>query len=111
MSSGTMSQEEYKHHVSAVWKATLILAIVTVLEVTGALIYPHSFPIIVIHLFFIIMSLIKAFYIVGVFMHMKYERQALMLTVLLPTIFLVWAIIAFMWEGGSWLHLRQLWLF
>ena len=104
-----MSQEEYNHHVSAVWKTTLILAVVTVIEVAGALIYPESLPRLLLNFFFIIMSLLKAWYIVGVFMHMKYERTAMVLTVVLPTMFLVWAIIAFLWEGGAWLHLRQLW--
>jgi cytochrome c oxidase subunit IV len=66
-------------------------------------------PRIILNLFFIIMSLIKAFYIVAVFMHMKYERKAMQLTVLLPTLFLVWAIIAFLWEGGAWLENRSIW--
>lgn len=107
--SGPLTQAEYRHHVSAVWRVTVILAIVTVVEVAGALLYPHSMPRIILNLFFIVMSLIKAFYIVAVFMHMKYERRAMQLTVLLPTLFLVWAIIAFLWEGGSWLKMKGVW--
>ena len=102
-------EEEYKQHVSGVWRVTVILAIVTIVEVAGALIYPESMPRMILNLFFIIMSLIKAFYIVAVFMHMKYERKAMQLTVLLPTLFLVWAIIAFLWEGGAWLENRSIW--
>ncbi|GIV33552.1 MAG: hypothetical protein KatS3mg031_1087 [Chitinophagales bacterium] len=107
--SETMTEQEYKHHVSSVWRVTVILAIVTVVEVVGALIYPHSMPRMILNVFFIVMSLIKAFYIVAVFMHMKYENRALQLTVLLPTAFLVWAIIAFLWEGKAWLDLRSIW--
>ncbi len=107
--SATMTEEEYKHHVSSVWRVTVILAVVTIVEVVGALMYPESMPRMVLNLFFIIMSLIKAFYIVAVFMHMKYEKQALQMTVLLPTLFLVWAIIAFLWEGSAWLNLRSIW--
>ncbi len=107
--SEIMTHGEYQSQVSSVWRVTVILAIVTIVEVAGALLYPHSMPRIVLNLFFIIMSLIKAFYIVAVFMHMKYERRAMQLTVLLPTIFLVWAIIAFLWEGNAWLEYRSIW--
>jgi len=105
----TLTQEEYQQHVSSVWRVTLILGIVTVVEVAAAVLYPESMPRIILNLFFIVMSLIKAFYIVAVFMHMKYERRAMQLTVLLPTLFLVWAIIAFLWEGGAWLEYRSIW--
>ena len=44
----------------------------------------------------------KAWFIIQDFMHMKYEMKGLMLTVLLPTLLLVWAIIAFLQEAGSW---------
>ena len=109
MSSETMSQAEYDHHVSAVWKTTGILAVVTIIEVVGALVYPESFPRMALNLFFIVMSLLKAFYIVAIFMHMKYEKPALMLTVILPTTFLIWGIIAFLWEGDYWLYMREFW--
>jgi cytochrome c oxidase subunit 4 len=107
--SETMSHEEYQSQVSSVWRVTVILAVVTIVEVVGALIYPDSLPRMALNLFFIIMSLIKAFYIVAVFMHMKHERKAMQLTVLLPCLFLVWAIIAFLWEGGAWLENRSIW--
>ena len=107
--SETMTHEEYQSQVGGVWRVTVILAIVTIVEVVAALLYPHSMPRIVLNLFFIVMSLAKAFYIVGVFMHMSYERRALQLTVLLPTLFLVWAIIAFLWEGSVWLDYRSIW--
>jgi len=110
MESGQMSQEEYKHHVSAVWRATVILAIITIVEVAMALVYDFVLfpegPRMPLNIFVIVASLSKAFYIVAVFMHMKYERKALVLTVIVPTMFLFWAIIAFLWEGWSWLIMR-----
>ena len=112
--SGEMTHEEYKEQVSAVWKATLYLAIITIAEVGIALFYDFVLfpegPRMPLNLFVIIASLAKAFYIVAIFMHMKYERQALQFTVLLPCLFLVWAIIAFLWEGGAWLANRSIWL-
>ena len=39
-------------------------------------------------------------------MHMKYEVPGLVKTVLLPTMLLVWAVIAFLAEGNYWNNLR-----
>jgi cytochrome c oxidase subunit IV len=50
----------------------------------------------------IAMSTYKAYLIIYEFMHMKYEVPTLVKTVLLPTLLLVWAIIAFSMEGDYW---------
>ena len=47
-------------------------------------------------------SLYKAYFIVFFFMHMAHEVRGLVLSVLLPTTLLIWAIIAFFQEGSSW---------
>ncbi len=53
------------------------------------------------------LSLYKAYFIVYEFMHMRYEVKGLALSVLLPTLLLVWAIIAFFQEGDSWKDRRE----
>ena len=53
------------------------------------------------------MSLYKAYWIVYNFMHMAYEVKGLVMSVLLPCLLLVWALIAFFQEGGSWGARRQ----
>lgn len=53
-------------------------------------------------------SLLKAYLIIYFFMHMKYEVPGLVRTVLLPTLLLVWAIIAFGMEGSYWNRRRAL---
>ena len=58
------------------------------------------------NIFMVVATLVKAFYIVSIFMHMKYEKKALALTVLMPLAFLIWFIIAFLWEGISWNVMR-----
>ena len=89
-------------------KTILILAVVTVLEVLialggkGHLIEGVHMAWWLMGLLMIGGSLYKAYLIVGEFMHMKHEVRALGLTVLLPTLLLVWAIIAFMYEGAAW---------
>ncbi len=104
-----MSNEEYNSGVKAVWRVTGILAVVTIVEVAAALIYPESMPRMILNLFFIVMSVAKAYFIISVFMHLGHERRALQLTVLLPTLFLAWAIIALLWEGNAWLNMRSIW--
>lgn len=107
-----MNNEVYKQQVSSVWKATAILAIVTIIEVAIAIMYDrfmHDSGLRVgLNVFMILASLVKAFYIVSIFMHMKYERAALVMTVLMPLFFLIWFIIAFLWEGSSWLDMRSI---
>jgi cytochrome c oxidase subunit IV len=46
------------------------------------------------------MTIVKAFYIVGEFMHLKHEVKSLIWAVLVPTIFVVWLLIALIYEGG-----------
>jgi cytochrome c oxidase subunit IV len=55
----------------------------------------------------IIMSVVKAYLIIYEFMHMKYEVPGLVRTVLIPTLLLVWAIIAFTYEGSYWQNSRS----
>ena len=52
-------------------------------------------------------SLYKAYFIVYNFMHMAFEMRGLALSVLLPMLLLVWAIIAFFHEGSRWGHARE----
>ncbi len=56
----------------------------------------------------IALSLYKAYFIIYEFMHMRYEVKGLAMTVLLPTILLIWAVIAFFQEGNSWKNRREL---
>lgn len=89
-------------------KTITILAIITVCEVLfaltgkGYIIKGLHFPIVLVSLVMIIMSIVKAYLIVYEFMHMKYEVPGLVRSVLLPLFLLVWAIIAFLYEGKYW---------
>lgn len=93
----------------------LILGGITIFEVLFALTGKgHLFggklmmPGIVIALVMIVLSFTKAYLIIYEFMHMKYEVPSLVRTVLLPTVLLVWAIIAFFYEGSDWQKRRDL---
>lgn len=101
--------QQYKSQVNAVWRATLYLSIITIIEVVMAYIYPKSMPRLLLNVFFIFASGLKAYFIVAEFMHVRYETRALAISILAPTGFLVWFLIAFLWEGSAWLHLREYW--
>ena len=55
----------------------------------------------------VILMLAKAFYIVGYFMHLKHEIKNLIMTIVVPLMLFVWFIIAFLYDGNSFRHLRN----
>ncbi len=55
----------------------------------------------------IVLSIYKAYFIIYEFMHMGHEVRGLRMSVLLPVLLLVWAVIAFFQEGNSWEERRS----
>lgn len=104
---------EYTAAKKIALKTIIILAVVTVVEVLialtgkGYIIEGYHAPKVIMNTLMIGMSLYKAYLIVFEFMHMKYEARGLMLSVLLPVVLLIWAIIAFLYEGNAWKGNRQ----
>src|ERR1041385_395855 len=94
-----------------VLKTIIILSVVTVVEVSIAIGYDelardggkYKW---VINLLMAIFSVVKVVYIMGTFMHLKHEKKWFMITVFAPFSFLIWAIIAFSYEGASWQMMR-----
>lgn len=113
MSAEHYDDATYQKQRKAVWFATGVMAVATIGEVTAALSWYHIFPnggmTWLLNILFVVMSAIKAFFIVGEFMHIKYETRALTVSILAPTMFLVWFIIAFVLEGQSWNVMRHFW--
>ena len=89
-----MEQEENQGHWW-IWKVFWILLIITTVEVVLGIIKP-SFLVgniflgtkLINHVF-IILTIVKAAYIVNVFMHLGFERTSLKWTILLPAFILV----------------------
>jgi cytochrome c oxidase subunit IV len=50
---------------------------------------------------FILLTIVKAAYIVGEFMHLRYEVKFLFWSILIPLVFIVWMLVAFLYEGFS----------
>lgn len=103
----------YEESKSLALKTILILGGITIAEVLfallgkGYLVKGVHFPLWLIAIVMIVMSIVKAYLVVFEFMHMKYEVPALAKTVLLPTLLLVWGIIAFFQEGSAWRNNRD----
>jgi cytochrome c oxidase subunit IV len=109
MAAGHNDNAAYEKQKRAVWVATIIMGVVTIAEVAIALNWPEGWGRGVLNLLFILMSAVKAVFIVGEFMHLRYEMRAMMISILAPCLFLIWFLIAFMMEGQSWLALREFW--
>ncbi|MCS7017568.1 MAG: cytochrome C oxidase subunit IV family protein [Cytophagales bacterium] len=91
-------EEAHKANVRRIWTVTGILAGVTALEFLLAFTMPAG---IARNMIFVIMTFIKAFYIVAEFMHLRHEVKVLIWSIVLPCAFVVWLVIALLVEGSS----------
>lgn len=106
----------YEESIRDVYKGLGLLAAVTLVEVfislfgkgyMGIDVSDYSVVLAIVALALIVLSLYKAYFIIYEFMHMRYEVKSLAMSVLLPTLLLVWALIAFFQEGNSWKERRD----
>lgn len=108
-----MGSTNYEGAKKAVFKGMWLLAAVTLVEVFFSLagkgyvpglgfFEEYKWGVYVIGFALIALSLYKAYFIVYEFMHMGHEVKGLRMSVLLPTLLLVWAVVAFFNEGESW---------
>ena len=97
------SEEQGKKIRAKIWKVTALLTIITIIEVAlGAIIKQGSGAWPFVKWSFIIMTLLKAGYIVMVFMHLGDERKGLRSVILLPYfIFMAYLIFIVLYEGAA----------
>jgi cytochrome c oxidase subunit IV len=98
------------HHEPAsdtrrIWRTFWLLLGITVVELAlGLSMYLFNMPGWM-HLFMkgviVILSLAKAFYIVGIFMHLGDEIRNMIMTIVVPLLLFVWFIGAFLWDGNA----------
>ncbi|XOV95094.1 MAG: cytochrome C oxidase subunit IV family protein [Bacteroidota bacterium] len=102
MSEETTSQVEVqpvdKTKIRLFLKVTLILFVVTAFEFLIAFTMSAG-PIKT--FIFIALTIVKAFYIVGEFMHLSHERKSLIWSIMLPTMFIVFLIFILMYQGAA----------
>jgi len=109
-----MAGISYEEGKKKVFQGFILLGIITIVEViialfgNGHIIDGFELPKYIMYPIMIGLSLYKAYFIVNEFMHMKYEVKGMVMSVILPTTLLIWAIIAFLQEGNSWGERREL---
>lgn len=87
---------------AAIWRTFWIMLGITVVEfaiafLKGPFQLNHLFVVTV----FISLTIVKAFYIIAEFMHLKHEAKMLILSLSLPIIFIIWFIISMLYEGNA----------
>ncbi|MCA1761600.1 MAG: cytochrome C oxidase subunit IV family protein [Cryomorphaceae bacterium] len=102
-------EEHGKAIRKTIYKVTIILSLITTVEVAlGILIKQGTDWWPLVKWSFIVMTLVKAAYIVAVFMHLGDERKSLRNVILLPyAIFIAYLIFIGITESN---HLNDLWL-
>lgn len=85
-----------KEKIKKLWRVAIILGIITLTEFAIAFTMSHG-PLKT--SIFVLMTIVKAAYIVGEFMHLKYEAKLLLWSILIPMLFVVWMLVAFVYEG------------
>ncbi len=108
MSSSVDFQEFERHAPEAgakkdIWKTFWILLGLTLVDLVLYFYIPSG---ITKNIVFILLGVIKAYFIVGTFMHMKHERKALMYMIIVPVVCIMALILASMYEGNYWFNLH-----
>jgi cytochrome c oxidase subunit IV len=85
-----------KEKIKKLWTVAAILGAVTLVEFIIAFTMPHG---VAKTALFVILTIVKAGYIVGEFMHLKYEVKVLFWSILVPILFIIWMLVAFVYEG------------
>jgi cytochrome c oxidase subunit 4 len=104
--SHTVDAHEHDDHaglsVSRIWQVFGILLLITVVEFIIALwAIPNGFMTQKIgNYVYIALTLLKAFYIVAYFMHLKFEKRGLQVALGVSFVFICYFIVLMMIEGG-----------
>ncbi len=102
-----IESKESKDQVKKIWRVFWVLLIITVAEVIVGMKFSHSLPKGLVNFFFLALTLLKAGYIVSIFMHLGDELKGFIVTVLIPLFLFVWFIIAFLADGFFWLRMNN----
>jgi caa(3)-type oxidase subunit IV len=116
MSSTETTHTEHEHAgehegmtKKRIWNVFFVLLGITCVEFfialylvpKGHMTYHSANPI------YIVLTLAKAFYIVGYFMHLKFERIGLVFAIIVPVLFIIGLILVLTNESHHWIDLRM----
>lgn len=95
---------------SRIIRVAVILSVITCCEFFIALYlvpryadFAHSWA----NPIYILLTLLKAFYIIGFFMHLKFERTSLIISIVVPVLFIIGLILVLTNESHHWITLRS----
>lgn len=97
---------KFKSNVQKIWGVLIFLSVVTAIEVALGIIKPeilmsYFLSMKLINWIFIILTLVKAYYITWDFMHMRDEKFGLQISVVITLLFLMaYAVFIFLVEGN-----------
>jgi cytochrome c oxidase subunit IV len=91
-----------------IWNVFWVLFAITTLEFILALAVPTTtMPQDIKNVIYIVLTLLKAFYIVAFFMHLKFEMLGLIYIIIVPMVFIIGFIAAMLFEGNFWMNIRM----
>ncbi|MCF6182897.1 cytochrome C oxidase subunit IV family protein [Lutibacter sp.] len=102
--------QEYTSHTKLIWKVFIILSVITGVEVFLGIDKPDFLYLTkflgtnLLNLIFIILTLVKAYYIVWFFMHMANEKKSLRRAVVWTAFFLIAYLTALLLIEGEYIH-------
>jgi cytochrome c oxidase subunit IV len=106
----TSHEEHHESGKGEVKRVTIILSVLTIIELALGFwmmkVEDHGMRL-GIKGVIIILMMAKAFYIVAYFMHLKHELKNMIMTIVVPLLLFVWFIIAFLYDGDSYLKYRM----
>lgn len=94
--------------VKRIWQVFGILLFLTAVEFLVALGFVHHWGIVEkglpLYIFYIVLTLIKAYYIVAFFMHLKFEMKGFIISCSIVFLFILYFIVLILIEGDFLLH-------
>ena len=100
-------EEQHAHGTKDIWKKFWILTFITFIDIAIYFTSVTLIPTGVKNFLFIVFGIVKAYYIVGTFMHLKHEKLDFKLTILLPVILIVYLVVLVLIEGDFTAFLRN----
>lgn len=111
--SHTYNAETYAAAKKEIWKITWILSALTIIELALGfwMYFSHgsmgSSMVMFLKGTILILMMVKAFYIVSYFMHLKHEIRNMIMTIVVPLCLFIWFITSFLYEGNSYKNLKN----
>ena len=102
--------QEHTSHTKLIWKVFGILSVITLVEVILGIIKPDSLHLTnflgtsLLNIIFLVLTLVKAYYITWFFMHMADEKKNLRRAVVWTALFLIAYLAALLLIEGSYIN-------